>query len=68
MRFEREDKTPITHEVWAILDENEAFDLMRALGEYFALGCNWWGCHTHVGPENAELTIEIPRPDIRCSS
>lgn len=46
-------------DVWVVLGESEAFELMRALGGYFAVKTDGPGWHTHLEGEGVELTVAI---------
>jgi hypothetical protein len=71
VRLERESQSHIDHEVWAVLTAAEAFQLMRDLEEYFAVGPSFAGWHTHIGEsdDSSGLSIgveeveQVPRGD-----
>lgn len=59
MRLERENQSPIPHEVWAVLTAGEAYQLMRDLEEYFAVGPRCIGWHTHIGDSDDSVGLSI---------
>ena len=60
MRLELENGTPLRLEAWAILTQQEAFNLMRSLEEFFAVDAHEEDWHYHVDWEvPCQLTVGI---------
>ena len=59
MRLEREDGTPVTGSVWAVLTPEDAFMLKEALIIYFDDDPPDPGWHHHLSQRDEGLTLAI---------
>jgi hypothetical protein len=59
VRLEREDGTPATQALWAVLSEDEAMLLIEALDYFIRDEPRDPGWHHHIGQGDCELTITV---------